>query len=98
MANNLFNPISNAQDRRLIGQYIDQSKKDIDFLNAHWPAWVGQHPDKWVAVYGEEMVGLGDTFDEVIQAAETKGAPRPRVVVEFLAKDPIAMILPGAAC
>ena len=98
MANKVLDPISNAQDRRLIGQSLDQSRKDVEFLNAHWSVWVDQYPDKWVAIYGEEMVGMGDTFDEAIQAAENKGTPRSRVIVEYLAKDPIAMILPGALC
>lgn len=98
MANRLLDPISSAKDRRLIGEYLDQSRKDVEFLNEHWAAWVDQHPDKWVAVFEEEMVGMGDTFEEAIQAAEAQGAPRSRVVVEFLAKDPIAMILPGALC
>ena len=98
MTHKLLDPISSPQDRHLIEQYLIQSRKDADFLNAHWPDWVAEHPDKWVAVFEEEMVGLGDTFDEVIRAAEAKGAPRGRIVVEFLATDPIAMILAGVAC
>ena len=97
MKQKLLDPISSLQDRRLIEQYLIQSRKDADFLNVNRPDWVARHPDKWVAVFEEEIVGLGDTFDEVVRAAEAKDAPRGRIVVEFLATDPIAMILAGAA-
>ena len=97
MAQKLLDPISNPQDRRLIGQYLIQSRKDVDFLNAHWSDWVTKHPDKWVAVFEEEIVGLANTFDEVIRAAEARGAPKGRIIVEFLATDPITMILAGVA-
>ena len=97
MTQKLLDSIASAQDRHLIQTYLTQSRKDVDFLNAHRSDWVSEHPDKWVAVFEEQIVGLADTFEGVIQAAEAKGAPRARVVIEFLAKDPMAMILPGVA-
>ena len=97
MTQRLLDPISSDHDRQLIRQCLIQSRKDVDFLNAHWSKWVAEHPDKWVAVFEEKMVGLADTFDETIRVAEAKGAPRARVVVEFLTKDPTAMILLGTA-
>ena len=97
MTQKLLNPISSAQDRRLIEQCLVQSSKDINFLNARRTDWVAEHPDRWVAVFEEKIVGLADTFDEVVKTAEANGAPRARVVIEFLAKDPMAMILPGVA-
>lgn len=98
MANRLLDPVANPEDRVLIGQYLEQSEKDVKFLNANWLDWVATYPDKWVAVYEEELVGVGDTIEEVVREACTKGAPESRVVIEYLDKEPRIMILAGAAC
>ncbi len=93
-----LDPFNNPEDLDIIAGYMEQFEKDSDFLNAHRLAWTEQYPDKWVVVFGEELVGLGETAEEALQAAEEKGAPKSRVAMEYLYGEPITMILAGVEC
>ena len=47
-------------------------EKNRDFL---WK----NYPGKWIAVVGEQLVGLGDTPDDAIEEAAAKGYADPLV-------------------
>ena len=92
-----LDPIANAEDLATIGSYLDQFKKDTMFLNDHRIDWIGQYPDQWVVVFGEELVARGETIESALRAAEEKDVPVHLAALEYLSSEPVAMILPGAA-
>jgi len=56
-------------------------------------ALIAQYPDRWVAVWLDGLLAVGDSEDEVLQAIDDKGIPRSDVVVEYLDTDPPVLIL-----
>ena len=95
MVERVLDPISSESDLETIGVYLAQFKKDTLFLNANRVAWRAEYPDQWVVVFGEDLVGVGETVEDALSAAQEKGAPRPQVAIEYLSSEPVKMILHG---
>ena len=71
----------------------EQHQKDWDFLETHSKEWHKQYPEKWVAVYQEELVAVADDFDTLLSNIDEKNIPRDKVVVEFLTTKRIPLIM-----
>ena len=52
-----------------------------------------KHPDRWVVMGKEGVVTVGDSMDEVLEKAETRGLKGSDMVVEFLDTSPPVLIL-----
>ena len=76
-----------------IGEGLKQFELDSDFLNANRAQWLVEYPDKWVVVFKEELVGIGDNVIEALRASTIEEADRPHVAIEYLDSNPVQLIL-----
>lgn len=56
-------------------------------------ALIDQHPHKWVAVAKEGLIAVGDTLEEVCEAAREKGFGNSQYLARYLNPNPPIYIL-----
>ena len=95
MAKELPDIVVNEEDMVTIGAGLEQFKRDSQFLDANRVQWRAAYPDKWVVVFQEELVGVGDTVQDALLRAQVSDADKSRVAIEYLASEPVKMILLG---
>ena len=71
---------------------LDQFEKDHLYIETHWSEWLNKFPNCWVVVYGEQLVGRGNTLNAALDEA------RPKCVVgdaavEYVTSEPSNMLL-----
>lgn len=73
-----------------------QGQKDHKFFDGHVEEWKKEYPDKWAAVYKEELVAVAGNYDSLVRMLKEKGVPREKTVCHFLSTKPIHWILEKA--
>lgn len=72
---------------------LDQFASDTRFLESIRPELHNQYPNCWVAVYNKELVGTAGSLREIVKLLTDRNVPPSRAVIDFLRKEPIALIL-----
>ena len=72
---------------------MDSFKQDTEYFNAHYWEILGRHPDEWVAVLDERVVGSGDDVFELIDRLRSQGIPTERLVIRRAEAEPKVWIL-----
>ena len=66
----------------------EETKDDHRFLREHWNRLVAEHPNRWVAVYRGELLGIFDTWEEqqalVQEMAQEPGIPENRITTTYV--------------
>ena len=81
------------RDYNALMSHLDQFAEDTRFLESIRPELQNKYPDCWVAVYQKELAGASPILRVVMKQLADKHIPRGRAVVDFLRKEPIALIL-----
>ena len=81
------------RDYGTLMSHLDQFAEDTEYLESIRPELRNKYPDCWIAVYKKEVVGVEPTLRQVIRRLAEKDIPASRAVVDYLRKDPIALIL-----
>ena len=63
------------------------------FCTPQYHKLLEKYPDQWIAVTGGKVEAHGDSYEAVLQTVREKGLPRDSMIIEFIATDPITMIL-----
>jgi len=72
---------------------LEQGEKDNIFLESHQQEWKKQYPDKWIAVYKEELVAIAATTADLYRELEERDIPRNHTKVHFLSTKNIRWML-----
>ena len=75
-----------------VAAVLAQFKKDHRYIGSHWQELLDQRPERWVVVYGEEVVGEGPTLPEALEDARPK-CPVEHAAVEFITHEPPILLL-----
>ena len=59
----------------------------------HHEEWRREHPDKWIAVFGGELVASDSSEDVLLGKLEKLGLPIGEVLIDFLPREDIPWIL-----
>ena len=61
----------------ILKQSADQFTKDNIFLDKNRGEWLKLYPDKWVAVFREELIGVDSNLDKLLKLVAKKNIPQP---------------------
>ncbi len=81
-----------ATEQQDVIAVLEQFEKDRLYIQSHWHELLDQHPDRWIVVYGEELVGEGPTLPDALDDARPKCAIE-NAAVEFITHEPRNMLL-----
>ena len=58
-------------------------QNDIDYYYAHFDELLAQHPDEWIVIFDEEVVGTGRDLEGLLNDLREKGIPPELAVVKY---------------
>ena len=61
---------------------------DVEYLNAHYETLLDDHPEEWVAVYNQEVVGTHAEHRQLLKDLKAKGISLSKVVIQRVTRDP----------
>ena len=70
-----------------------QYQKDVRYAETHHEELLNQHPEQWVAILNEKVVGAGSDVYQLIDELREKGIPTERVVLRHLTREEELLIL-----
>ena len=76
-----------------VRQELARFTADVEYFDRHRREIHSQHPDRWVAVYNQQVVGAAKDFKRLIRQIERKGIPRGRAFVEYTTERDDLLIL-----
>ena len=79
-------------DREQMRIDLEQFGRNSDYLHSLIPQLRAKHPDSWIAVYEEEVVGVGLDLNELLARLGAQGI-KSNVAVEYISKEPIRLIV-----
>jgi hypothetical protein len=56
----------------------------LTLILGHMEKWRQQYPNRWVAVYGAELIAVEDTWDRLVKSIADGGFDLKRVQTEFV--------------
>ena len=74
---------------------LDRFKRDIDYYVSHQEELLGQYPDKWIAIFDQQVVGSATDFEQLLKDLSEHGIPAERILVEHLSDEKELFILPA---
>ncbi len=80
-------------DLKRMSAEMAQFKRDNRYLRSIMERMREEHPDCWVAVYGEEVVGVGANLEEMISTLGAEGIPTAHVALKYVSKEPQRLTL-----
>ncbi len=72
---------------------IDRFKRDMDYYETHREELLEQHPEQWVAIFNQEVVGAGADFDRVLDDLKQRDIPTAHTYIQYVTcKDEILIL------
>ena len=72
---------------------LDRFTRDMLYFDEHREELLRQHPERWVAVYHQQVVGAAKDLERLIRQLERKGIPPGRVFRDYLTDKETLLIL-----
>ena len=72
---------------------LERFKKDTTFYEAHYEELLQKYPDRWVAIYNEQVVGNAKDLNRLIAQLHKKRIPQGRAFVEYVTDKEDLLIL-----
>lgn len=72
---------------------MDSFKQDTEYFDPHYWEILERHPDEWVAVLDEGVMGSGDDVFELIDRLRSQSIPTERTVIRRVEAEPKVWIL-----
>ena len=72
---------------------LERFNRDAAFYEAHREELLQQYPERWVAVYNQEIVVTAKDLEQLVVQLQRKGIPRGRAFVEYVTAKEELLIL-----
>ncbi len=72
---------------------LERFTSDAQYFDQHRQELMRQYPDRWVAIYDQEVVGAARDLKRLIAQLERKGIPRGRAFVDHASEREDLLIL-----
>ena len=73
----------------------DKRRKDMKFYETHRKEFLAKYPDQWVGIENEKLMGVADSFDELLEMFRAKGIPTNYMFVEHISTKPRILVVPA---
>jgi hypothetical protein len=67
--------------------------RDIRYLLSHMDGWRSEHPNRWIAVYNENLVAVADSQARLLRQLATKRISLREALIDFVTEQPMAFVL-----
>lgn len=77
-----------------VQEELEQHRQDAEYFQQHRQELLDRYPERWVAIYNQEVVGAAKDQRRLLRQLERKGIPAGRVFREYLTDKEELLILP----
>ena len=74
-------------------QELERFTQDMLYFDQHRQELLQQYPERWVAIYNQQVVGAAKDLKRLIKQLERKGIPPSQVFREYLTEEADLLIL-----
>lgn len=67
-----------------VQEELERFTRDMLYFDQHRQELLQQHPERWIAIYHQEVVGAAKELRRLIRQLERKGIPPGQVFREYL--------------
>jgi hypothetical protein len=79
--------------QEIVQQELEQYQRDAHYFNEHRAELLAQYPERWVAIYNQQVVGVAKDPKRLKSQLERKGIKPSRVYREYLTNREELLIL-----
>lgn len=83
--------------QELVQQELEQFRSDAQYFEEHRQELLEQYPERWVAIYNQQVVGAAKDAKRLKTQLDRKGINAGRVFREYLTKKEELLILASAS-
>ncbi|HEY7062673.1 MAG TPA: DUF5678 domain-containing protein [Chloroflexota bacterium] len=80
-----------------IQQELERHRRDAEYFQQHRQELLERYPDRWVAVYNQQVVGAAKHHKRLLRQLERKGIPAGFVLCDYLTDNADELILAAAS-
>jgi len=80
--------------KQQIQQELDHYRNDALYFEHHRQELLRRYPERWIAVYDQQVVGTAKRLPQLLKQLEKRGLPRGRVFIEHVSAKEDLLILP----
>jgi hypothetical protein len=81
------------QISQVVQQELEQYQRDAHYFDEHLGELLAQYPERWVAIYNQQVVGVAKDAKRLKRQLERKGIKPSRVYREYLTQKEELFIL-----
>jgi hypothetical protein len=81
------------EDRQQIQEDLERFTQDMLYFDQHRDELLRQYPDRWVAVYHQQVIGAAKDLKRLVRQLERKGIPAGRAFCEYLTDEETLLIV-----
>jgi hypothetical protein len=67
-----------------VQEELERHRRDAEYFQEHRQELLDRYPDRWVAVYNQQVVGAAKYHKSLLRQLERKGVPRGRAFLDYL--------------
>ena len=72
---------------------LEQYRNDALYFERHREEFLRRHPERWVAIYDQQVVGTARRLPHLVRQLQKRGFPRGRVFIEHVSAKEDLLIL-----
>jgi hypothetical protein len=72
---------------------LERYREDALYFEAHREQLLVEHPEQWVAIYRNQVVGSAEELPELLSRLDEQGIPRGRSFIEYVSSKDDILIL-----
>ena len=74
---------------------IARFQRDVDYFESHYAQLLQAHPEQWVAIFNQTVVGTDSDFDALLETLDQTGIPIEKALIEHVTAEDDVLILPS---
>jgi hypothetical protein len=76
-----------------VQQELERFTRDMRYVDEHRQELLGRYPERWIAVYNQQVVGVAKDPKRLVRQLERKGISSGQVFREYLTEQEDLLIL-----
>jgi hypothetical protein len=76
-----------------VQQELERHRQDAEYFQAHRAELLARYPERWVAIYDQQVVGAAKDHKRLVRQLARKGIPANHAFLEYLTDKEELLIL-----
>ncbi len=78
---------------KVISRELREFSNRVQVFECKRAELTAQYPNKWIAMYNEDIVAVADSLQDLLSRMDDRGVPRKEAIVEYMDTEQRSMVL-----